>query len=464
MVNGENNREPEQGIDKRPSYFAGQYLLEDDFQLEQKYHIDRQRRHNRLLHVSGIATGLKVEAGEGLKVKVTAGTAIDSQGRQVILLVEQNVDLVQDANNKNPILDGDYILSIRYTEELTDKQGTEEIANRRVQEKPVFKLSRIETKSESTPKDFIPLAKLTIKENKVEENIDSSVRQYSGICLPTKDGKGVTLRSHGDENSNLADLTGSLSISGTLEVTGHTQLNNTLTVTKETNIENKLTVKEPLVAESKIGIKNNNPSVELDVKGDIKATGKLTVGNVTITKGMIQKGGSQITTEDGNPDLGLYSQETGRALRFVTTQSDFYFSSAGGYGDAKNPILKLDKDGNLKVSGEIKGKIWYSKEYSVTIRRVNPGITVANTITDSTGQNVESTEEIAKIRMLPSKKSVAFLTHVQGQFNGDGERVWIEEIPDKNGEAYWYLCAQNQGGKNEYQIVKGKARCIGTDS
>jgi hypothetical protein len=226
---------------------------------------------------------------------------------------------------------------------------------------------------------------------------------------------------------------GNVSASGSLTVAGATQLNNTLTVTKETKIENKLTVKEQLVAESKIGIKNNNPRVELDVTVEINATGKLTVGSVMITEGIIQKGASQITTENENPDLGLYSQETGRGLRFVTNQSDFYFSSAGGYGDAKKPTLKLDKDGNmtakgkitgssasftgdLKVTGQIKGKIWHSTEYEAEFEYIMQPNGV-----------VMSKEEKKEVKMLPCKNSVAFLTSICGQFNGDGERVWIEK-------------------------------------
>ena len=233
MASAEMNNDQGKRIDKRPNYFAGQYLLEDDFRLEQEYHIDRQRHHNCLLHVSGIATGLKVEPDGELKVKVTAGTAIDFQGKQIILIDNKNLDLEQDAHNKNPIQNGDYILSIKYNEELTARQGNEANAMSRVQEKPVFELS------DPAAANVIALAKLTIKGKEVEK-IDPSVRQYSGINLPTEDGKGVTLRSsHGNENPNLAVLAGSLSISGALEVkggstlTGNVKANGSLTVSNK---------------------------------------------------------------------------------------------------------------------------------------------------------------------------------------------------------------------------------------
>ncbi|MEG3936185.1 tail fiber domain-containing protein [Microcoleus sp. T3_B1] len=315
MAPNEIDKEQEKAINQRPNYFAGQYLLEDDFQLEQKYHIDRQRRHNRLLHVSGIAEGLKVSLGEDKKVKVSAGTAIDSQGRQIILPDDQSVGLEEVANPK-PLKNGEYTLSIRYEEELTEKQGSEDKTHRRVQEKPAFELSN--EKSKSTTPDVIPLAKLTIKGGKVEneENIDQSVRQYSGICLPTEDGEGVTLRSHGAENQNLAILTGNLSISGTLAVTGKTTMTGDITT-----------------------------------PGSLTA-GKITDGKVTITKGTIQKGASEIDlSKEENPDLGLYSQEEGKWVRFVSNKGDFFFSSAGQYGNGSDPLVKIDPQGNLTAKG-----------------------------------------------------------------------------------------------------------------
>ncbi|MBD1894740.1 hypothetical protein [Coleofasciculus sp. FACHB-129] len=215
MPDAQTPKKTEEGIVKRPNYFAGQYLLEDDFKSEQNYHIDRQRRHNRLLNVSGIAEGLTVSKHQDLTVKVSARTAFDSQGRQIILLDEKAVDLVQEANNNNTIEDGDYTFSIRYSEELTDLQGDEKFTNTRVQEKPVFVLSS----SSSTPDDTIALAKLTIKEKNVTE-IAPDVRQYSGIYLPAEDGKGVTLRARGVEFPNEAILEGSLKITERLVIGG----------------------------------------------------------------------------------------------------------------------------------------------------------------------------------------------------------------------------------------------------
>jgi hypothetical protein len=301
MAPNEIEKEQEKAINQRPNYFAGQYLLEDDFQLEQKYHIDRQRRHNRLLHVSGIAEGLNVSTGEDKKVKVSAGTAIDSQGRQIILLDKQDVDLVKDTNKNKAIQDGDYTFTIKYREELTEQQGQDgqkEQTNRRVQETPEFELIL------STTLDVIPLAKLTIKGGKVEK-IDLSVRQYSGICLPTEEGKGVTLRADGEKNPKLAVLDGSLSISGKLAVTEDTELKKTLTVKGNTTFEQELTVKNLFLGESGNGVRlrshgDENPNLadlagSLSISGTLAVTGESTLkGNVSANSGVTVTGRTEL--------------------------------------------------------------------------------------------------------------------------------------------------------------------------
>lgn len=232
---------------------------------------------------------------------------------------------------------------------------------------------------------------------------------------------------------------------GTLAVTGDTTLNGNVTA------NGSLTVTKNLVAKSKIGIniKTSDPIAELDVEGDIKATGAITAGSVTITNGLIQKGTPLLATSeipDGNPDLGIYSQEPGRSIRFVTTNSDFYFSSAGKYGKPNDPTLKIDKDGNLTAKGTIKGKIWHSTEYEVE--------------GGSSGQQGTSSGS-RSIGMLPTKNSVAFLTHIQGSFAGEGEGIWIGKVwDDQTKEEIWTLNVQ-YGSYNG--VIRGKAICIGSD-
>ena len=80
-------------VEKRVRFFDGQFLQEQDFVDEQKYHLDRERRHLSLLHVAGIADGLAVTAQGANQVTVAPGTAIDSDGRQLALAQAATVDL-----------------------------------------------------------------------------------------------------------------------------------------------------------------------------------------------------------------------------------------------------------------------------------------------------------------------------------------------------------------------------------
>ena len=313
------------GINKptnqRPNYFAGQYLLEDDFQLEQQYQIDRQRWHHHLLHISGIAEGLKVDQIEGtLTVNVSVGSAIDPQGQQIILLNSQKVDLTKIVSNTNaPISDDTYTLYIGYNQKKIDQQTAgNEITSRRWQEEPLFQL----TSASSELKDFIPLAKLTISSNAVS-NIDNSVRPYSGLRLPTIDGE-IALRSKSDGNKSLAELNGSLSITGALSVTDN------------------------------LGIGTPNPGAKLEVKGT-KSVGSTDFEPYLIlsgTTGRFAQFYRDAVDGSGNDYLGIeaFKQNDGSRKTAIVLQE---FGGNVGIGTA-NPGVKLEvSGGDLKVAGAI---------------------------------------------------------------------------------------------------------------
>ncbi|MEG4083648.1 tail fiber domain-containing protein [Microcoleus sp. POL10_C6] len=212
-------------INQRPRYFAGQYLLEDDFELEQDYSRDRLQRYTRSLHVSGIADGLIVtkpnESSLKLIVDVSAGTAIDPQGRQVVLHESRQVNLSENLVETVTLNNGDYILYIGYDEQEAEPQDKNPSTNRRILENPIFKLIKFSTSPPS--EDSIAIAKLTIKDGIVAISSDSSVRKYTGLRLPALEN-APTLRSKG---GNLAVFSGSLEIAGT-QIVGSTTLENHL--------------------------------------------------------------------------------------------------------------------------------------------------------------------------------------------------------------------------------------------
>jgi len=87
-------------MDQRPHYFHGQLLLKDDFLLEQKYHIDARRRHNRSFYGWGVVQGLKVARYDAHAVNVEPGYAIDEFGREISLNSPQRIEVTNATPNQ----------------------------------------------------------------------------------------------------------------------------------------------------------------------------------------------------------------------------------------------------------------------------------------------------------------------------------------------------------------------------
>ena len=80
-------------VEKRTRFFDGQFLQDDDFNVEQAYHLDRQRRSTSVVARPRRGRGLLVTAGEPNTVTVGPGTAVDSDGRMIVLIEGTTVDL-----------------------------------------------------------------------------------------------------------------------------------------------------------------------------------------------------------------------------------------------------------------------------------------------------------------------------------------------------------------------------------
>ena len=76
---------------ERPRYFAGKLVTAEDFELEQRYHIEKRRLLNRMLQGAGIVSGLGVvEAGQGTVI-VAPGFALDPDGREILVSEPQEL-------------------------------------------------------------------------------------------------------------------------------------------------------------------------------------------------------------------------------------------------------------------------------------------------------------------------------------------------------------------------------------
>jgi hypothetical protein len=72
----------------RPHFFAGQLLDAATLQIEQDYHREKLRRHNRTMHGFGIVSGLGVHVEpasdpDGGRIIVDPGYAIDGRGEEI---------------------------------------------------------------------------------------------------------------------------------------------------------------------------------------------------------------------------------------------------------------------------------------------------------------------------------------------------------------------------------------------
>src|SRR5262245_57975217 len=128
---------------KRLHYFDHQFLVEGDFTDEQNYHIDMRRRLNRLMHTFGIAEGLQVTKLNNNAVRVSPGVAIDSSGREMIVLPPPEPPLPsQDVDLSNATLfpaNSTVFITIAYQEQQSDQKTNAGVTgNTRFTEQPVI--------------------------------------------------------------------------------------------------------------------------------------------------------------------------------------------------------------------------------------------------------------------------------------------------------------------------------------
>ena len=170
-------------VTKRMNYFDRQFLHKEDFQVEQAYHIDRHRRHNRALHVAGVAAGMDVTGRPGdSTVTINPGMAIDPDGRDIVLAktptpVTLTVPL--------PNVEGAYDLYIYYDKEQeTDPSRDPGVdGNTRIEERPGWRL--VDTATEKPLPNDLRLARLHVKGGKLASEPDETgtVRSLAGAKM-----------------------------------------------------------------------------------------------------------------------------------------------------------------------------------------------------------------------------------------------------------------------------------------
>jgi hypothetical protein len=78
---------------ERPRYYAGKLLTAEDFELEQRYQIEKRWLLNRMLQGPGIVSGLAVSSDEQGSVTVSPGFALDPWGREILVCASQQLEI-----------------------------------------------------------------------------------------------------------------------------------------------------------------------------------------------------------------------------------------------------------------------------------------------------------------------------------------------------------------------------------
>ncbi|MEH1792460.1 hypothetical protein [Nostoc sp.] len=167
-------------VNKRLRYFNNQFLQEQDFIDEQNYHVDRQRRHNRLLHTPGVPDGggLNVTKTGDTQVQVDPGTAIDGQGRQILLSERRTVD-VKDDQGQLFQLGRLVFLVISYSVQPSDKTTVGGEGETRWLESPEIKCYD----QDKVPADDninLRLAQIKIGQGGIVDEVNTKVRKTAG--------------------------------------------------------------------------------------------------------------------------------------------------------------------------------------------------------------------------------------------------------------------------------------------
>jgi hypothetical protein len=189
---------------KRMKYFKGEFLNQEDFEVEQSYHVEMLRNHNKNLHSYGIAEGLDVPVDIGSKeVKVTSGMAIDAQGRQI----------VQDSDVSIPIInttETELYLTISYYQDETDSRDDNTGVGpnfTRIVENPCIKFYEKGDFDKLDPSLYFLLAKVTLDNNKSVSDIDKNGRILAGV-RGTLAANSITLSVENAVQSNWPTLKG----------------------------------------------------------------------------------------------------------------------------------------------------------------------------------------------------------------------------------------------------------------
>lgn len=454
---------------KRLKYFNHQFLRVEDFQEEQDYHLRMRRRLNRVLHTWGVAEGLQVTAAAGANaVKVAAGTAIDEQGREIVLLTERTEPL------------GTYsvktvYVTIRYLEEPTDETdetGTA-LEARRWTERPEV---RIVDAPPARQGEVLVLARVGLAANGTVATVDegdvANRRRYAGAVGGDLEVRSLSLASEGRPAADYpllrygaiqrADLTGSLRVTQNATVDGRLAVTGTSTFTGNASLTGRLGVGTAapdaavhvaggswdLAGEGDFKIGDAAQRLKIGVAlggaggGDVRirahgGTNRLILGSGTADVLAVQNGRVGIGTID--PKASLHVPESGIQIgTSATVANNFHFVSdevpagapralrvyGGNYGSGTH-LLSVTAAGRVGVGTTVPAAQLHATTH----------IAVGPIVSGPGNGRLEASGPVAELSLLRRSLTAWPATPAAGDrwvwFNQDGTaRLWTEAYGD----------------------------------
>ncbi len=404
------NYEQPNDMNKRVRFYDGQFLQDQDFVDEQKYHVDRRQRLARFLHVAGIADGLAVRTtSQPFQVRVTAGTAVDRGGRLVVLAAMKTI-LDSDgrallAAASEPVTlppeaaSGERWLYMAYHQMPDDLQASGDgvEGETRWHEAPylftaVAPLGDDDTYVGPAWHDFLTagppppvlLARLTLSADG-NVTVDNNVRRYSGLRLPGlrdgsqaaalragQDGRvGLWLLKDGDPVEHLSVTEkgyvglGSPAPNAALEI--RTELKATvqnralvgLHIAPNFNANNLNGVRQYglIVENGSVGIGTTTPESALHVHGD----GYTVYGPNSTWGARLQVGGNGRTTDlasvvatNGNLHLDAHDGSFATYINYYSRNNTYLNVQGGNVGIGTDaPGARLDVSGTVRSVGGV---------------------------------------------------------------------------------------------------------------
>lgn len=429
----------------RPNYFAGEALLTDDFQCEQRYHMEMLAALNRGLHTYGIASGLQVywqTGSQSRQVRVGAGMAINGLGQEIVL-TEPQVVVMEDAEPGAM-----YFLTIAYYDVYADFTSAGGVPGfKRIVQQPLLAYSR--TMTDEARNILLAVVNfssqgtintLSYKAGRYERRYVSG--RYGTLDLVTEgSGIGATLLPLGDRG--LADVT-TVSLSARRETDGN---GNYLEVEAD-----RAQFQGQLTTRGNLGIGLDHPQANLQVssimfegKGTLTSNGPLLTLSDPISP-PLQPGDAiaptvflgakqpvppvvKIAAPTDNPNQ--YRLETPFTPNLTTPHSYSYvrwalarFSSPLGLDLSQSvDLLKIDRDGSigLGVPSQPKGTTTQGLNALTISRDRRVGIGLADTFLSQA--SLEVAGEIHAGSLSVEGQVVAGGTVKAQSFEGNGSKL-----------------------------------------